>query len=813
MAKLKKRKGNLFVRKGFYGFLSIVFTLVLAALIAALILPLPTLPDERPQMPEEFAAGIEAQLPEMVGGEGMPFRPEGSGMEQFPQFSKLPQAGTDETPPSAPAGMVIVSKFVSLIRGSWLPLVLLFGTLDLFSVLMFFLLRKKSRKEEPSPAEEEFDDEGIRRNNPSLPLLVIAFAASAAIFLSCLSEPEAADDDSPKPVTRLMSAQAQPGSISETLITGGTLSETRSELFSIAGDIEFTSFEVADGDFAEQGQTIATVDRVSVGMAIYELDELIRELDTAIEASRDDAVSNLILSPTRGRIKAVYAEKGDSVQDVMAEHGVLVRLSLDGMMAVDIETELDIGTAAAVRLSDGTILQAQVFYRAEGVSTVTMSDEKASYGDRVQVFSVNGEFLGEGELYIHSELKIVGFTGTVSEVYAAVDTQAEYEQTLIALSDTSYPGEYRQLLEKRRELEDHMNTLLRIYESGCVEAPCSGRVSFLNDDALEEATTVSFKSDVGIRAADSSESPSLFEQALLSIFDREEGVEKKVGEISGFDFEKLEVEIKLLDESTLTVPAAYMSSIPDIGDLVVLSYSEGELSGVEVYKSDAGNSENPGQGGIGGSNAAGQHSGMGSMTGGSMSGSGISDGNSASSAKEGAVPKETEEDIYAPEETMVCVITPYDSIQVEFSVSELDVGKIHVGQSVRVSLDAMPGKSFEAVISSIDPNGTNEGGSTSFMAYAVMDRSADMLSGMNAAIYIDIAGHEGLIIPVSALNESGKGSSVYTQYDSENDILGMEKTVETGYSDGNSVIILSGLELGEKVYYRYADSLQYSFIS
>jgi len=35
--------------------------------------------------------------------------------------------------------------------------------------------------------------------------------------------------------------------------------------------------------------------------------------------------------------------------------------------------------------------------------------------------------------------------------------------------------------------------------------------------------------------------------------------------------------------------------------------------------------------------------------------------------------------------------------------------------------------------------------------------------------------------------------------------------VETGFSDGDRVIILSGLEEGEKVFYRYADSIKYSF--
>ena len=53
----------------------------------------------------------------------------------------------------------------------------------------------------------------------------------------------------------------------------------------------------------------------------------------------------------------------------------------------------------------------------------------------------------------------------------------------------------------------------------------------------------------------------------------------------------------------------------------------------------------------------------------------------------------------------------------------------------------------------------------------------------------------------------------------QNDVLkitvddhGAELKSITGVSDGTNVQILSGLQQGQVVYYRYADSIEYSFV-
>ena len=69
-----------------------------------------------------------------------------------------------------------------------------------------------------------------------------------------------------------------------------------------------------------------------------------------------------------------------------------------------------------------------------------------------------------------------------------------------------------------------------------------------------------------------------------------------------------------------------------------------------------------------------------------------------------------------------------------------------------------------------------------------------------------------LTIPVAALLEKDGKTYVYTLYDAEKDLIDGLVEVTTGLSDGTNVQILSGLTEGQKIYYRYADSIEYTYV-
>jgi len=87
-----------------------------------------------------------------------------------------------------------------------------------------------------------------------------------------------------------------------------------------------------------------------------------------------------------------------------------------------------------------------------------------------------------------------------------------------------------------------------------------------------------------------------------------------------------------------------------------------------------------------------------------------------------------------------------------------------------------------------------------------------MLSGMNANITAELAEHgDLLLIPAEALQEDEGGTYVYTSYNEKDDELSGKKYVETGLSDADNIAVTDGLAETDTVYYRYADSLIYTF--
>ena len=189
-----------------------------------------------------------------------------------------------------------------------------------------------------------------------------------------------------------------------------------------------------------------------------------------------------------------------------------------------------------------------------------------------------------------------------------------------------------------------------------------------------------------------------------------------------------------------------------------------------------------------------------------------STGGSGALVGDGAALEEAKEEIYAVEEINVVSISPRDTVDIEITIDELDIARISIGQECEVTFDAISGQNFEGKITSFDTTGTNEGGNTKYTATVTLDKEDDMLSGMNTHVSIvDEKKEKVMVIPVSALYEDGEHVYIYTGYDSKNDELTGMKEVTTGLSDGENVEILSGLETSDKIYYKYADSLTYTF--
>lgn len=149
-------------------------------------------------------------------------------------------------------------------------------------------------------------------------------------------------------------------------------------------------------------------------------------------------------------------------------------------------------------------------------------------------------------------------------------------------------------------------------------------------------------------------------------------------------------------------------------------------------------------------------------------------------------------------------IAPDDSMTVSISVDELDILSIQLGQEAAVTVGALGNEPINGTVTDVNTQGTSSNGVTRYTVEITLPKTEQMLAGMNASVEIVIGRVEScLTIPEDALNQSGADTFVYTSYDPESDTLGGKVVITTGASDGNRVEIVSGLNDGADVYYRY----------
>ena len=386
------------------------------------------------------------------------------------------------------------------------------------------------------------------------------------------------------------------------------------------------------------------------------------------------------------------------------------------------------------------------------------------------------------------------------------------DMALLILENTAFSGERDILTAQRRQMEEELTALFSVYNSGCINAPCSGRIVAINEDISVEPLSSTDSSAAAQTPEMKSYAVYVSEVAgsliTVTYTDASDSLSKQINPENAmvFKFENggyrpgTASEIKAGDSLVLGmyVEASGQESIDHI---IIYPGAAQDGSGAQAGGVPGGTS---------GSSPGGMQAGSGGMGGGTMGGS----GSYASPSSEGSQDTDTEtEDPYELGKTILAYITPFDSAEITVNVDETDIGSYYIGQKLEVSFDALPARSFTGTVSKIDPNGINEdGGSTKYAITVQLERTADMLTGMNASVAAHIGTVEAdVAIPLAAIYEKNGESFVYTYYDEANDLLTEPVHVTTGASDGETVQILSGLEKGQSYFYRFAESLKFEW--
>lgn len=654
---------------------------------------------------------------------------------------------------------------------------------------------------------------------------IVSWCCLAALVLGLAVMPLVAAEqaESDGPVATVKAAQAERGEITQSLRFGGTLAAEASAEVRLPSGVKLTKFLVKNGETVCKGDALAAVDTLSVMEAIENVQDTLDYLDEQLDAVDSSSGSVYLTAQTSGTVKAVYAKKGDSVQDVMLAHGALAVLSLDGKMAVDVDTTepLQVGDSLAVTL-EGEEIPGRVASRLGNTFIVTVDDDGYAVDQPVTVATRDGKSLGSGSLYIHNPWRVTGVSGTISAVSVKENDKVTKGSALLTLSDTDTASQRQILLGQRRDYEEMMETLFDLYSSGVVEAPCDGLVDGVDENsplllAAQEGqwtlTLLSAQVEVpgeepgkdpeenpggetdGDTPTEAPEEGKTYTGLVALITAWEDGtlVYLTNGQsVTISDPDELTQEQK--DVSAMTIPVSYagmpylyviaqgqlmLTATPAEAGQLVLITEEGQLISLGTVSTG---SQQPG----------GDISAM-------LPGSGIT-GFGGMGSGQSLTPSFQPYDLT---QTTVLMVTPTDAMTLEVPVDEGDIGTIVLGQEMAVTITALGGDSVTATVTDIG-TATNSGGNSKFTVTLTLDRGEKMLPGMSASAILVQSTRQGLLtIPAAALQEEDDRLFVYTAYDEKNDTLSGVVTVTTGLSDGENVEILTGLTEGQQVYYRY----------
>ena len=362
----------------------------------------------------------------------------------------------------------------------------------------------------------------------------------------------------------VLSYEVTTGSISTVVSGSGSLTDVDLNSITVPEGVEITEVKVKTNQTITKGDILATVDMASVISAMADLQAQIEELDEQISDAEEDAASTTIYAGVSGRVKAIFGEEDAEVADVMYEHGALAMLSLDGYMAVDIETDaLAVGDSVTVKLSDEEEITGTVESVVGGKATVLVTDNGPEYEEAVTVLSGEGAQLGTGNLYIHSSLKVTGYAGTISKVNTSLNAKVSDSAKLFTLEDTSYSANYNSLLRERADLEETLLELLTIQRDGAVLATGDGSVYSVDhsDEATTSVVTLSTDEKMSVTI-------SVDESDILSL-ELGQTVTVSVSSVSEDSFEGTLTEINRTSSSSGTYSA-----------VIELEKAEGMLSGM-----------------------------------------------------------------------------------------------------------------------------------------------------------------------------------------------------------------------------------------
>jgi membrane fusion protein (multidrug efflux system) len=147
----------------------------------------------------------------------------------------------------------------------------------------------------------------------------------------------------------------------------------------------------------------------------------------------------------------------------------------------------------------------------------------------------------------------------------------------------------------------------------------------------------------------------------------------------------------------------------------------------------------------------------------------------------------------------IATLTVWDPVRVQFTVPQREIGMIEVGQAVSLTLDAFPGKTFEAKVSALGSE--VDASSRNVTVEAKLPNPQHLLRpGMFAQAQILVgAPQQAIAVPTVAITYNTYGDFIYRVETHDGREVAVATPVRSGESRDGYTQVLSGLKSGEKV--------------
>jgi multidrug efflux system membrane fusion protein len=154
--------------------------------------------------------------------------------------------------------------------------------------------------------------------------------------------------------------------------------------------------------------------------------------------------------------------------------------------------------------------------------------------------------------------------------------------------------------------------------------------------------------------------------------------------------------------------------------------------------------------------------------------------------------------------TQIVTLTDLSKLYANFTVTEKDSAALKVGQTVRVAVDAYPGRTFEGQINAIEPQIATD--TRNIRVQATLDNPDRILKpGMFTTTTVVLPDKPAVVtVPETAVDYTLYGDSVFLltekkEDDGKTSLTAVRTFVRTGNRVGGRTAVVSGLKPGDRV--------------